>query len=65
MVDEINNSRAEGRAMEALNNHKEAEKRRRQRINSHLDNLRTLLPLTSKVTNYRIIILFNICYIST
>ena len=29
--------------------HKEAEKRRRERINSHLDRLRSLLPCTSKV----------------
>nr|KYP70439.1 Putative transcription factor bHLH107 family [Cajanus cajan] len=31
-----------------MNNHKEAEKRRRERINSHLDHLRTLLPCNSK-----------------
>ncbi|KAF7819139.1 transcription factor bHLH106 [Senna tora] len=36
------------RALAALNNHKEAEKRRRERINSHLDKLRTLLPCNSK-----------------
>ncbi|KAH7511726.1 hypothetical protein FEM48_Zijuj12G0013400 [Ziziphus jujuba var. spinosa] len=34
------------RALAALKNHKEAEKRRRERINSHLDKLRTLLPST-------------------
>lgn len=37
------------RALAALKNHKEAEKRRRERINSHLDKLRTLLPCNSKV----------------
>ncbi|KAL0554758.1 hypothetical protein IC582_008686 [Cucumis melo] len=36
------------RALAALKNHKEAEKRRRERINSHLDKLRTLLPCNSK-----------------
>lgn len=38
------------RALAAMKNHKEAEKRRRERINSHLDQLRTLLPCNSKVT---------------
>ncbi|XP_022157780.1 transcription factor bHLH106 [Momordica charantia] len=36
------------RALAALKNHKEAEKRRRERINSHLDKLRALLPCNSK-----------------
>lgn len=40
------------RALAALKNHKEAEKRRRERINSHLDHLRTLLPCNSKVIIY-------------
>ncbi|KAJ1384705.1 Myc-type, basic helix-loop-helix [Sesbania bispinosa] len=35
------------KALAALKNHKEAEKRRRERINSHLDKLRTLLPYRS------------------
>ncbi|CAK9322520.1 unnamed protein product [Citrullus colocynthis] len=39
---------AHDRALTALKNHKEAEKRRRERINSHLDKLRTLLPCNSK-----------------
>ncbi|XP_020228487.1 transcription factor bHLH106 isoform X2 [Cajanus cajan] len=38
----------EDKALAALRNHKEAEKRRRERINSHLDKLRTLLPCNSK-----------------
>ncbi|KAB2608494.1 transcription factor bHLH106-like [Pyrus ussuriensis x Pyrus communis] len=38
----------QGRALAALKNHKEAEKRRRERINSHLDKLRGLLPCNSK-----------------
>ncbi|XP_021297403.1 transcription factor bHLH106 [Herrania umbratica] len=36
------------RALAALKNHKEAEKRRRERINSHLNRLRSLLPCNSK-----------------
>ncbi|CAI8613824.1 unnamed protein product [Vicia faba] len=41
-------SSQQDRALAALKNHKEAEKRRRERINSHLDHLRTLLPCNSK-----------------
>ncbi|CAJ2678028.1 unnamed protein product [Trifolium pratense] len=40
------------RALAAMKNHKEAEKRRRERINSHLDHLRTLLPCNSKVKHF-------------
>ncbi|KAJ7976584.1 transcription factor bHLH [Quillaja saponaria] len=47
-VSEITDTPPEDRALAALKNHKEAEKRRRQRINSHLDKLRTLLPCNSK-----------------
>ncbi|KAG4177440.1 hypothetical protein ERO13_A11G306700v2 [Gossypium hirsutum] len=36
------------KALAALKNHKEAEKRRRERINSHLNRLRALLPCNSK-----------------
>ncbi|KAJ8762441.1 hypothetical protein K2173_007880 [Erythroxylum novogranatense] len=36
------------KSMEALRGHKEAERRRRQRINTHLSTLRTLLPKTTK-----------------
>ncbi|GMI65681.1 salt tolerant callus 8 [Hibiscus trionum] len=39
---------AQDKALAALKNHKEAEKRRRERINSHLNRLRTLLPCNSK-----------------
>ncbi|GAV59422.1 HLH domain-containing protein [Cephalotus follicularis] len=39
---------AQDRALAALKNHKEAEKRRRERINSHLDKLRSILPCNSK-----------------
>ncbi|KAJ4969720.1 hypothetical protein NE237_002819 [Protea cynaroides] len=38
----------QARALAASRNHKEAEKRRRERINSHLDRLRSLLPCNSK-----------------
>ncbi|KAL2326010.1 hypothetical protein Fmac_025068 [Flemingia macrophylla] len=41
-------SHHQDKALAALRNHKEAEKRRRERINSHLDKLRTLLPCNSK-----------------
>lgn len=46
------------RALAAMRNHKEAEKRRRERINSHLDQLRTLLPCNSKVRIYYYILLY-------
>ncbi|CAL0323531.1 unnamed protein product [Lupinus luteus] len=41
-------SNEKDRALAAMKNHKEAEKRRRERINSHLNQLRTLLPCNSK-----------------
>ena len=37
------------KALEALRNHSEAEKRRRERINGHLTSLRSLIPDTNKV----------------
>ena len=40
---------ADEKTLAALRNHKEAEKRRRERINSHLDRLRSILPCSSKV----------------
>lgn len=40
---------AEVRAALALKSHSEAERRRRERINSHLSTLRRLIPNTSKV----------------
>lgn len=39
----------EGKSLAALKNHSEAERRRRERINSHLDTLRTLVPSTDKM----------------
>ncbi|OIW15486.1 hypothetical protein TanjilG_32890 [Lupinus angustifolius] len=41
-------SNEKDRALAAMKNHKEAEKRRRERINTHLNQLRTLLPCNSK-----------------
>ena len=43
-------SKSERKSEEACKSHKEAERRRRQRINAHLSTLRTLLPNTTKVT---------------
>ncbi|KAK8692371.1 hypothetical protein V6N13_075835 [Hibiscus sabdariffa] len=40
---------SERKSMEACKSHKEAERRRRQRINSHFSTLRSLLPNTTKV----------------
>ncbi|KDP41473.1 hypothetical protein JCGZ_15880 [Jatropha curcas] len=41
-------SRLEKKSTEACKSHKEAERRRRQRINAHLSTLRTLLPSSTK-----------------
>lgn len=38
------------RSVTALKNHIEAERRRRRRINAHLDTLRSLIPGAKKVT---------------
>ncbi|KAK4798231.1 hypothetical protein SAY86_030557 [Trapa natans] len=40
---------SEAKVMLALKNHKEAERRRRQRINTHLTTLRDLVPCTDKM----------------
>ena len=40
---------SEAKALAALKNHSEAERRRRERINSHLSTLRGLVPYTQKV----------------
>ncbi|KAF2299785.1 hypothetical protein P3X46_021226 [Hevea brasiliensis] len=41
-------SRSQKKSTDACKSHKEAERRRRQRINAHLSTLRTLLPSTTK-----------------
>lgn len=48
----VKTNASEAKAMLALKNHKEAERRRRQRINAHLATLRDLVPCTDKVTLY-------------
>ncbi|KAF8104653.1 hypothetical protein N665_0170s0029 [Sinapis alba] len=44
----IGETMAQDRALAALRNHKEAERRRRERINSHLNKLRNVLSCNSK-----------------
>lgn len=48
-VSGVTETTPEDRALAALKNHKEAEKRRRERINSHLNKLRSILSCNSKV----------------
>lgn len=43
----------DAKAQAASKSHSEAERRRRERINSHLSRLRSLLPSTTKVWNLR------------
>lgn len=53
------------KALIALRNHSEAERRRRERINGHLATLRTLIPGTNKVissTQYRSLVEFELEY---
>ncbi|KAE8683550.1 bHLH106 protein [Hibiscus syriacus] len=44
----ISETSPQDRALAALKNHKEAERRRRERINSHFNRIRSLLPCNSK-----------------
>lgn len=50
----------EAKALAASKSHSEAERRRRERINNHLAKLRSLLPSTTKVSQYFIIVIENI-----
>lgn len=60
---------SEVRAAQALKSHSDAERRRRERINSHLSTLRGLLPTTVKVSRlglgFEIIFLFIDWFIFT
>lgn len=47
----------EAKALAALKNHSEAERRRRERINGHLATLRGLVPSTEKVCFYSFLLL--------
>jgi hypothetical protein len=47
------------RSIEALKNHSEAERRRRARINSHLDTLRSVIPGANKVSLILFLIILN------
>lgn len=51
-------SKVERKSEEACRSHKEAERRRRQRINAHLSTLRTLLPNTTKVSFFCFVFVF-------
>ncbi|CDP06191.1 unnamed protein product [Coffea canephora] len=54
-MSDVTESSPEARALAASQQHKEAERRRRERINSHLDKLRTLLPCNTKLIDSRFI----------
>lgn len=55
---------SEAKALAALKNHSEAERRRRERINAHLATLRGLVPSTEKVDNFTcyVIILYLVVF---
>lgn len=53
-------SASEEKVIAALKSHSEAERRRRERINAHLDTLRTLLPCREKVS--LLFICYQYCY---
>lgn len=46
---------AEEKVIAALKSHSEAERRRRERINAHLDTLRTLFPYREKGSSYNLL----------
>lgn len=48
----------EAKALAASKSHSEAERRRRERINNHLAKLRSLLPSTTKVSQFIILFFF-------
>lgn len=50
---------SEAKTIAALKSHSEAERRRRERINSHLDTLRGLVPSNAKVIFSSILFIFH------
>ena len=49
----------EAKAMAALKSHSDAERRRRERINAHLDTLRGFVPCTEKVLYFSMYFMLN------
>lgn len=54
-------NKSERKSTEACKSHREAERRRRQRINTHLSTLRSLLPNAAKV-GHLITHSYSFCY---